>query len=359
MAVSMDVLNQIALIIRSDQGKAIRLRNLLIELAALPEYKIWLEQDEFNGRRFRLPRDFISADVRERRLLESMRLVVDDTLQVKINHIGDRLVFLTDGLFVPGDFRVFPWRDESDKIIDEFTELGWVGWPTVVIDPAVGCGHNAIRVDCEKRFAFDVSMRALCFAMVNSIINERSFAMVAMNDIEGGLPSLLGRSPERVLVVVNMPFALEPIPGALVRTAAGGENGYEKTVAALEAILDLTRQLPSGTEVRALVLAYSVGSRQEERWVVAEEGQRLFGTSAVTWRILEGERLWRINGKKEQPNPMPLSRMKLKADCRYYVRDPRLRDRLRSGYIERERDLRRAGFDSLAYGLLRLTVRVE
>jgi hypothetical protein len=356
MTIPMDVLNQIALIIRNDRGQAMRLRNLLIELSSLPTYRKWLDEGQFAGRGFRLPRDFISAETSERRLLESVRLVVDDILQVKIHYVDGRFVFITDGLFVPADFRVSPWSDESDRLIEACRRLGWSDWPTVVIDLAMGCGHNSLRLDAGKRFGFDMNMRSLGFATVNSLLNDRPFSLIAISDVRLGIPSLTGQPPERVLFLVNMPFALEPVPGALVRTAAGGENGYEQTVAALSSIQRFASQVARGTKIRALVLAYSVGNREKGLWVVEQRAKKLFSLSAVTWTILEGERLWRINGKKEQPNPMPLSSLKLKADCRYYVRDERLREPLRAGYVKKERELKRQGFDSLAYGVLHIEV---
>ncbi len=55
---------------------------------------------------------------------------------------------------------------------------------------------------------------------------------------------------------------------------------------------------------------------------------------------------------------MPLTSLKLKADCRYHVRDPRMRDVIRTGYVEKERELLREGFDSLGYGILTVDVSI-
>lgn len=350
MAIAMDTLNQISLMLRSDRSITDRLRKVLLAIFQLPEYQHWEESTQYSGRRFRLPRRFISSTVGERRLLEALRFVIDDALEVKLNYLDDQLVFVTDGLFVPADFRVFPWHDESDVLMAKLAREEWTHWPTTVIDPATGCGHNALRIQTSQRFGFDISVRALSFAAVNSQLNDRPFSALALADIEQGTPFILDRDAERILFVANLPFAIEPVSGALVRTAAGGESGYRYTVAAMEAVADYASRVSSS--VRAVVLTYSVGSVADDRWAAVEEAKRIFGSENIDWEILSDQRLWRINGKKEQPNPMPLSSLRLKADCQYYVRDPNMRDPLRAGYIEKERQLRREGYDALAYGVL-------
>lgn len=352
MAIMTDVLNQIAMRLRSDQMLSVRLRTLFMDICGLREYADWQEIGQYSGQRFRLPRRFISSATGDRRLLESLRLVVDDMLEVKLNCVDDSLVFLTDGLFVPADYRVFPFIDESDHLIQRVAQENWLGWPTMVIDPATGCGHHALRVDAPHRFGLDISMRALSFAAVNSFLNDKLFSALAYSDIDRGIPLLIDRNVEHTLFLVNMPFALEPISDTLARTSAGGENGYEKTVSAMKAISSYAKLAGVRQKVRAVILAYSIGNRREDQWVVFEEAKRIFGPAHASWDLLKDEKLWRVNGKKEQPNPMPLSSMKLKADCRYHVRDPRKREPIRMGYIAKERDLLRQGYDALAYGIL-------
>lgn len=356
MAIMTDTLNQIAMTLRSDESTSARLRTLFQGICKLPEYAAWEEVGQYSGLRFRVPRRFISSAIGDRRLLESFRLVVDDMLEVKVNCLDDGSIFLTDGLFAPADYRVFPFIDESNHLIRKVTQQNWLNWPTVVIDPATGCGHNALRLNADHRFGLDISMRALSFAAVNSYLNERPFSALAYADIDRGIPLLIDRGPEHILFMVNMPFALEPISGALARTSAGGKNGYEKTVSALKAISGYAESTGKQQEVRAMVLAYSIGNHREDRWVVFEEAKRIFGPTHARWELLKDEKLWRVNGKKEQPNPMPLSSMKLKADCRYHVRDPRKREPIRTGYVEKERDLRKQGYDALSYGLLSIDI---
>lgn len=352
MTVQTDVLNQIAMALRTDETLSVRLRALLTKLHSLPEYTEWQNEGQYGGQRFRLPRRFISPTTGDRRLLESLRLVLDDILQVKLNRVENGPIFMTDGLFVPAAYRVFPDSDESSCLLRKLAEEKWLGWATTVIDPATGCGHSALRIDAARRFGLDISMRALSFAAVNSYLNEKPFTALAYSDIERGIPWLTNYTTERTLFVVNMPFAIEPISGAIARTSAGGENGYEKTVAALHAIKSYADLAPEKGQFRALVLAYSIGTRHEDKWVVFEQAKKIFGRVGVSWDLLAEEKLWRVNGKKEQPNPMPLSSMKLKADCRFQVRDPRMREPIRAGYIEKARELTRQGYDALAYGIL-------
>ena len=298
MTVQTDVLNQIAMVLRSDETLSARLRVLLHKLCNLPEYAEWVNVKQYAGQRFRLPRNFISPVTVDRRLLESLRLVVDDVLQVKLNCVDNGLIFMTDGLFVPAAYRVFPDNDESDCLMRALTEENWLDWATAVIDPATGCGHNALRVDAAHRFGLDISMRALSFAAVNSFLNAKPFSALAYADIERGIPLLLNHGAERTLFAVNMPFVIEPISGALARTSAGGENGYEKTVSAMRAIKGYASHASAEGQVRAVILTYSIGNRQDERWVVFEEAKGIFGSANVAWKLLENERLWRVNGEK-------------------------------------------------------------
>src|SRR5260370_3275945 len=117
MAILTDVLNEMQLTLRKDPALRVRLRTLLADLYSLNEYADWEKEGQYSGHRFRLPRRFISHSVSDRRLLESLRLVVDDMLEVKINLIKNGPIFITDGLFVPPDYRAFPFLDESYHLL--------------------------------------------------------------------------------------------------------------------------------------------------------------------------------------------------------------------------------------------------
>ncbi len=75
----------------------------------------------------------------------------------------------------------------------------------------------------------------------------------------------------------------------------------------------------------------------------------------MTWHPLIDEPLWRVNGKKEQPNPMPLENLALKADCRFDVVDPSRRAEIREGYRALVQECAGKGWDHLAYGIIEVT----
>jgi hypothetical protein len=368
--VQIDTLNQISLLCRRRPELRDSLRAVLEALSDLPAYTEWLSANQFSGKPFQIPRSFAPPDPEQRRLLEQLGFVTDNVLWVMVNRDAPTgRLFLTDGLFVPAEIRVFPFADESDRIREQYTALGWHDWADTVIDVAVGCGHNLLKYGGapDTRIGFDVSLRALAYAALNAQLNDttssgsqgsRRSLFFGLNDVRNGLPGL--STGKRVLFLVNMPFALEPLPETLVRTAAGGENGYELTVAALEAIrafIDSHRG--SDHVVRAVVLAYSVGSLHRDYWIVPHRARDLFHDMSVSWRILDGECLWRINGRKEQPNPMPLTSLSRKADCKYYVRNPNRREEIRAAYVRKEHALRDEGYDHLSYGALHVSSEFE
>jgi hypothetical protein len=351
MAMTSESLDQIALVLRDDRTQSIQLKGLLTEICILPEYDQWIEDGQFEGQMFQLPSSFRSSHIMGSRLIQDVNLVIDNRLQVKINYLDDEFIFVTDGAFVDAADRVFPWHDESDLLIKTLTNEGWRKWPTIVVDPATGCGHNALRVAAE-RFGFDSSERALKFATINSMLNARSFSILGTSDVDKGIKIRSFEGPEKILFIVNMPFALEPLPGSLPLTSSGGKDGCEKTILALNAIERFMKRLPRNSEVRALILTYSVGASADNRWVVVDHAQRLFGPTSVRWRMPVDQGLWRINGRKEQCNPMSLSNLILKADCKLDITSPQMREALRLGYIEKEGELRSRGYDSLSYGIL-------
>jgi hypothetical protein len=103
-------------------------------------------------------------------------------------------------------------------------------------------------------------------------------------------------------------------------------------------------------------VAYSLGSVHDDSWVVAEKATERFGSAHVNWSLMDSERLWRVNGKKEEPNPMPLSALKRKADCRFYVRREANRERIRAEYDQLAQELEDAGYTHLGYGALTITL---
>lgn len=358
MTVLIDVLNQLSLLLRDDSRLAQDLRSVLGEMSSLEEYNEWLRNGQYYGGRFRVPRRFLGHSRATRRLLEELHLVVDDLLTVRVNAISSGQQFVTDGLFVSPYFRVFPFADESDRIAARIEQLRWDSWANIVIDPAMGCGHNLLRYSGgSDRVGLDISVRAVAFAAVNAALNDVETRLLGVQDIQSGLPPVrAARQNGNVLFLINMPFALEPEPSLLVRSAAGGRLGYELTASALKAIDRFRKRQSKDVHVRAIVLTYSIGknAKGEGSWVVPEVARETFGKDHVTWTLLENEKLWRVNGKKEQPNPMPLERLSTKADCKFYIRDDSRRDDARRAYEALTRELKGPGNDytHLAYGLV-------
>lgn len=352
--ITMDDLNQLQIVLQSQPDQARLLAEVLRAIADHDAYRRWKAGEQFEGLLFRMPAGLVFPDDERRRLLETLRLVVDDALRVKVN-VTDAGVFVTDGLWVPGEFRVFPFHDETDLLRRACTDLGWDDWATCVVDPATGCGHNVLGYPSRaaRRYGFDINARGISYAAINRALNGVGTACLGINDVRGGIPPVFGQdAAERVLVLVNMPFALVPEAGTLPRSADGGRYGYELTQAALTGVRDLAASLAEGSELRCLVLTYSVGSQREQRWVAHQHALELFGPERVTWRLLAEERLWRVNGRKEQTNPMPLDKLALKADCRFYVRRDAIRQSVREDYLKLERELRERGWDHLAYGVI-------
>jgi methylase of polypeptide subunit release factors len=357
--ITLDDLNQLLLWLQDNPEKAHGLREILREIATHPTYREWGEEQQFEGDLFRLHHSLAFASDDKRWLLESKLLVKNDALRVKVNLCGDQ-VFLTDGLWVDPSIRAFPFSDESDLVVRACEERGWMGWATCVIDPATGCGHNLLRYRGDeargvRRYGFDRNTRALAYAGINAALNCVASTAFANRDIRNGIPpvfSLSQENPERVLVVANMPFALVPNSEQIARSAQGGRRGYELTVALIDAIKALPAELNQASQLRCVILAYSVGCEKAGSWVVPKHASEQFGGTNVKWELWPDEKLWRVNGRKEQENPMPLDRLKLKADCRFYVRGDINPEVLRGEYEKLTNELAEEGHDHLAYGVI-------
>ncbi len=345
-----DEINEVQMELRKAPGDAAALRELLLEIAGSASYAEWLDREQFEGRPFEHP------PARDLALLERLALAKERSLAVRVNVCED-LALVTDGLWVDAAHRVFPFADEGALLKRRCDQLGWSDWATCLIDPATGCGHNLLMYEgSARRYGFDVSARSLSYAAVNATLNSVPVALLGLNDVQDGLPAVFApRGPERVLMIANMPFELSPLRDALPPSAEGGYFGYELTRAALNAAAGLEEQLDADSRLRCLLLTYSVGCLAEDRWAVAEHAERCFGAGRVTWHPLTDEPLWRVNGKKEQSNPMPLDNLALKADCRFDVRDPARREEIREGYHDLVRDCAANGWDHLAYGIIEVT----
>ncbi|HYV14395.1 MAG TPA: hypothetical protein VE972_00050 [Conexibacter sp.] len=352
--ITMDDLNQLQMLLQTEDGLVASLRKVLDEIVDHEAYSRWEMEPQFEGRLFRMPPGLIFVGDEQRRLLEKLRLVEDDVLRVKINRVGSQL-FLTDGLWVSGEIRAMPFHDESDLLWSACERLGWRDWPTCVVDPATGCGHSLLRYDdaAVRRHGFDINARSISYAAINRMLNSVGFTVLGLSNIEAGLPCVFEQGiDERVLAVVNMPFALVPEPDLLPRSAAGGRYGCELTLKAVDQIAKLATTLAGASSLRCLLLTYTLGRLAEDVWMVPDYVADVFGADRCTFRLCEEEMLWRINGRKEQPNPMPLELLELKASCRFYVRYDADRAAVAARYRTLTRDLLAEGWDHLGYGVV-------
>lgn len=329
-----------------------------------PGYQRWLEVEQFYGPadrrgRFELPAELFSQKPEEKWLLDRLGLVLHDRLQVKIDRQGGRLL-LTDGPWVSAKVRVFPFSDESELLCAYARENRLDSWAQVLIDPACGCGHHGLGLaNVPVRVSLDINPRALVFSRINTILNGADEMLLGINDIFHGIPrALTDYLSGNVLFQVNMPFAIFPASasdrGSLAQD--GGDRGIALTQAALEGIAKFATANTGAEAIRALVLAYSLGKSATGPWEVVEIAERLFPNCDISFRIAEHEPMWRVNGRKEQSNPMPIESLKLKAGCRHTFSEQDEPTK-REGYEALEKLFRQNGYTHLAYGVLDVNVR--
>lgn len=354
---NLDDLNQILVDLQEKPQKAASLRKVLMAIATDRSYRTWLYKDQYDGRLFKLHPELVGPVDKdfEHRLPEAMHLVADDILRVKLIVRGEQ-VLITDGLWVPASIQVFPFEDESDLILDQCGSDEMRDFPAdCIIDVATRCGYNALGYASEthvRRYGFDRSARAIVYAAINALINDVPDFTAGVRRVQQGIARVFDASrAENVLVTVNMPFALVPTVDTIALANDGGKLGYEKTMEALRQTAVLAEHLHPKSEMRAVVLVYSLGRKDSDSWYVPTKAREIFGEELVTWRLLD-KPLWRINGRKEEPNPMLLSKLKNKAECRFHVRNDANRQAVKKDYEVLTRKLRRMGFTHVAYGML-------
>lgn len=350
-----------------DPGLVGALRDYLNAVYDSAEYQQWLAGDQYLGdRSFKgKPSEPFEASQRFptlKHLLTGHALVSSGKLQVKIDRHFDR-VHITDGFWVPALDRVFPTCDESEIVCNAIRRLVPHSENLYLLDPACGSGHHSLGLKdyCSRRASFDVSGRALAFARFNSILNGDSRHLVAYGDIKDGIcEEAIPLETSHMVFAVNMPFAIPPERSdAKVRFSFaqdGGNEGSEFTLAALSAIRKFMDRGLKYAALDAVVLCYSLGKELGDgnwSWSLESVAREHFPDSDVSFELLQEERLWRVNGKKEQENPMPLEKIVLKADCRHTFSDS-VRDQKRDAYSERVRELKSRGYSHLGYGIIHI-----
>ncbi len=290
-----------------------------------------------------LPQDYPQKD-----LFIKYELVDNEgRARCRINILRGR-IFITDGPWNLHKSGIFPWSDESELILDYIDSHSLSAKTQGIVDPACGCGHTPIAYAGEgPRFAFDINPRADKFVMINSTLNGVQ-VNYRHNDISVGFPLEFHQELcSKRLFAINMPHALSPLPNALPAASDGGLTGLEWTLTTLRSLRDFV-----GSGGIAVVLCYSLGDDGKSRWEIIEQAYKLFAPSNVSWELLPDIRIWRINGKKEQPNPMILSEgLPKKADCKLYVKDEQ-REKVRQGYLELASKFEKMAWYVLGCGIL-------
>ncbi len=327
-----------------------KIKEALAALVDSTEYKNWLDCDpEFNGLSCPLP-----PNGEHQELLRAIGVANSESMLVKVNHHRGKYL-LTDGLWVDQSIRTFSFTDESDALLRYIERNKIADWAGVVIDPCTGSGNHIIGFpgDPVVRIAFDISTRGILFTSINMLINGINSGVVSYHNLTKGFSPLLNRVDLRnSLFIINTPFALAPVDVTLPKTADGGEDGLELTLAAMKLVKDVltTQTIVNG---RAIVLCYSIGNGKD-KWKAVEEAKKMFGEDKVCWEILEDRKLWRVNGKKDEPNPMLLSDgLPKKADCKFYIGDKDV-EKVRQNYVNLARRLSENAVELLGYEVTHL-----
>jgi hypothetical protein len=341
-------LQKLASALQHDAELVFRLRDELNRIEASESYRSWQRTVEPTGAPWRAPRTDFD-------LVRKIGLLNGDDFVVKVNRHRAG-VLLTDGLWAKGDVRVFPFVDESELLLRHAQTLDLLDWSDTLIDPATGAGSHVMGAGgAQQRWAYDINPRAIAMTQINGLLNRAPRLTAATNDIRAGLPEELAAALEgNALVLANMPFALSVGQAPKQLAADGGRTGADLTFATLQAVTRLCDKRRPGGGLQALLLCYSVGDRAQDRWEVADRAREMFGPRYVDWTLLNGERLWRVNGRKEQVNPMELrSGLRRKAQCRF-TREDADQDALTLGYDRLAAELNEQGWDVLGYGVLQV-----
>jgi hypothetical protein len=344
-----------------DSGVILGMNEALAAIYLLPEYQSWLNRESSHAGRFQLPVHFgANLSTTGRRILERFGLINGTFLEVKIDKHGNR-IHLTDGGWVPSSFRVYPYSDESQILCSYIHQHKLANEVDLLLDPACGCGHHGLALSTIPIRAYlDINLRALAFCRINSILSSTEQMLSGLNDIRQGFPLIFNQIHSKsALVVVNMPFAIHPKKETLPPTLAqdGGDRGVALTFAALNATRQLASKAKGIEMMRLVILFYSLGSRKSGswHWEVEDRARAMFPGSRAVVTLLEGERMWRVNGVKAEPNPMPLGRMKTKAQCRHTFLESQASD-AEAGYVALTNQFANFGYTHLGYGILDIQI---
>jgi hypothetical protein len=340
-----------------DEALVAPLKSYLESIFKSKSYQDWLNDAQYLGYRSihgkpLEPHEAGKDNPGGKFILAKHGLSAGGRLEVKVDRHRDR-IHVTDGFFVPPTDRIFPTCDESEIVCRFIEENIEIHEESLLIDPACGCGHHALGLSTQfaRRVSLDISGRALAFARLNSILNSDTKHALGFGDVRSGIPLEYTSPPgSHTVFAVNMPFAIDPKDhweqsAKTLLSQDGGDRGIQLTFAVLDAIGDFQKR-NSGSSIDAVVLCYTLGRYDE-------------GSGIGSWEVVdyaEDEKLWRVNGIKSQSNPMHVSNMELKAECRNTYSD-HLRENKKSGYNRLAKGYIEAGYTHLGYGVLHVRLK--
>lgn len=327
--------------------------NYLTDLFDSAEYQEWRASEASLKQRFRIPYNLSIEHRLAHHIFERVGVVgQNNLLEVFIDRHEGR-IHLTDGFWVSSSTRVFPTSDESAALIRYARAKNYVDQFDQVVDPACGCGHHAMGFPDKRRISLDINTRALGFARLNALLaDDTSLQEFGLRSIHDGLPPLLETSDSSVLVMANMPFAVFPPISRRFRKLSqdGGIRGDALTNALLKALGAFRAERRSDKPARALILFYSLGRSAEGPWRIEDTINELLPDCDFSLELLKDEKLWRVNGRKIEDNPMPISSLRKKADCNATWSEGE-KQHARDRYIALENDLKSEGWSHLGYGI--------
>ena len=210
----------------------------------------------------------------------------------------------------PGEMAVYPYADEASTLLEVASTIiaGREKPFSLAIDPFSGDGKSGLPIVhnkiADRISGIDINPRAIHLAQANAELNGLAdVSDFTVADITKGLPH--SDFPGNTLYIANPPFALKAKGANMATMRDGGENGLALTIAyATHAIKDAR---PGDVIIG---IGYS-RIRPDDGIELEEKLQKLIGQHGgkLTIALIEGQALWRgFNGKKEQPNPMPISK---------------------------------------------------
>lgn len=339
------------------------IKGFLSGIVAHPDYQSFLAEGQFKylddgPARFHVPPEIIGRHPRAfRQLSHSKCGLVSAFRRLELNiieHCG--ALVLADGLWVPQSERTFLYADESKQLSDYIVSHGYEAEFDDLIDPACGAGAHALALGFRRSICLDASVRSVAFANLNAVLNGANRWLLGINDIHQGLPPSLS-SLKSALIVANMAVEMPPIVDSTeAESGLSSGHGMRLPSAVVAAANSLWKQSTTLSRLMVVILFQCPGHTKQGPWEI-EEIARKVAPSAKAYAFVLGEvMIWRVNGRRTSANPMPLSRLEDKAQCRLTFRKAE-EDQARRGYRAVQEELEHNEWSHLGYGILELEFR--